>query len=136
MSITLGALTLPDGLIWQDEFAWSPVTQSVEYGLTGALVVQEATRLAGRPITLVGQASGNQSAACWITRADLLTLQAALCVAGAQFTLTLHDARTFTVAPRQDPLEAEARPVVRSFLPAKPNSASWYWLRSVKLQTV
>jgi hypothetical protein len=136
MAITLDALTLPDGLIWEDEFTWSPVAQSTDYGLTGALIVQESTKLAGRPITLAGQSSGNQSAACWITRAHLLTLQTALQVAGAEFTLTLHDARTFTVAPRQDPLDAEARPVVKSFLPADPDDDAWYWLKQVKLQTV
>ena len=123
-------------IIWQDEFAWSPVVQSVDYGLTGALIVQESTRLAGRPITLIGQSSGNQSAACWIARADLLTLQAALDVAGAQFALTLHDGRTFTVMPRQDPLDAEARPVFGSFLPAAPSGMTWYWLKQLKLQTV
>ncbi|MCP5197545.1 MAG: hypothetical protein H6974_12310 [Gammaproteobacteria bacterium] len=136
MAITFGALTLPDGLIWVDEFAWSPVVQKTDYSLSGALILQEATRLAGRPITLIGQSSGHQSAACWITRADLLTLQAALQTVGAEFTLTLHDARTFTVAPRQDPLEAEARPVVGSFLPAHPGNDAWYWLKQIKLQTV
>lgn len=136
MSITLGALTLPDGLVWQDEFTWSPVAQATEYGLTGALFLEESTKQAGRPITLVGQSSGNESALCWISRANLLTLQAALHVAGAQFTLTLHDGRTFTVAPRQDPIEAEARPVVGAFLPADPGNDTWYWLKTLQLQTV
>jgi hypothetical protein len=136
MAITLDEISLPDGLIWEDEFTWSPVAQSTDYGLTGALIVQEAVKLAGRPMTLVGQSEGRQSAACWISRANLLTLQTALHAAGATFTLTLHDARTFTVTPRQDPLEAEARPVVGPFLPADPDNATWYWLKQVKLQTV
>lgn len=136
MALTLGAITLPDGLIWEDEFTWSPVAQSTEYSLTGALIVQEATKLAGRPITLVGQSSGNQSAACWISRANLLVLQAALHVTGATLTLTLHDARTFTVGPRENPIEAEARPIVGSFLPANPDNDSWYWIKRIKLQTV
>ena len=44
MAITLGGLALPRGLRWTDELAWSPVAQSTEYGLTGALIVQEATK--------------------------------------------------------------------------------------------
>jgi hypothetical protein len=47
-------LPLPDDLLWADEHAWSPVVATVSYLLTGALLVQSATRQAGRPITLVG----------------------------------------------------------------------------------
>lgn len=73
-AITLGAMTLPAGLRWDDEYAsWSPVAQSTSYGLTGALLVQEAAKQAGRPLTLTG---GRQY--CWIARADLDTLVAAM----------------------------------------------------------
>lgn len=135
MAITLGAITLPDTLVWEDEFVWSPVAQSTEYSLTGALIVQEATKLAGRPITLVGKSDSNAHTG-GISRTDLLALQAALIVAGASWTLTLHDARTFTVAAQQDPLEAEPLPVYRSFSPANPASDRWYLIRALKLQTV
>jgi len=138
MAITLGALTLPAGLAWQDEFAWSPVSVSSSYSLTGALIVEVATKQAGRPITLIGQSSGNDHTA-WITRANLLTLKAALETAGTTFTLTLHDARTFSVIARPDdssPVEAEPLPVFGSFLPANPQSADWYVLRAVRLTTV
>lgn len=134
MAITLGAITLPDGLTWEDEFAWSPVEQSSEYSLTGALIVQESTKLAGRPITLTGQSDG-QNYTVWISRTNLLSLQAALNVAGARWTLTLHDARTFTVMAAPDPLDAEPLPVYRSFTPASPASGHWYVLRSLKLLT-
>lgn len=135
MAITLGAITLPATLVWEDEFAWSPVAQSTEYSLTGALIVQEATKLAGRPITLVGKSDSNAHTG-GISRTDLLALQTALSVAGASWTLTLHDARTFTVAAQQDPLEAEPLPVYRSFSPANPASDRWYLIRALKLQTV
>lgn len=52
MAITLGALVLPSGLVWSDEFAWTPVAQNIERTLTGALVIEEATKTAVRPITL------------------------------------------------------------------------------------
>lgn len=48
--------------IWPDELDWSPVAQATEYTLTGALVLEEFARQAGRPITLVGE---------WLSRAQL-----------------------------------------------------------------
>ena len=47
-------LTLPDDLLWSDEYAWTPTVASTSYLITGALLIQWATRQAGRPITLVG----------------------------------------------------------------------------------
>ena len=46
------ALPLPDDLLWSDEHAWSPAVASTSYLITGALLIQSATRQAGRPITL------------------------------------------------------------------------------------
>lgn len=135
MAIMLGSLPLCDGLVWSDEFAWTPVQQSQEYSLTGALLMEVGTKQAGRPITLTGQASGRDYTA-WITRADLLTLKAALDVPGATFTLTLHDARTFTVTAAADPLDAEPLPVYGSFAPASPASGHRYHLKTLKLMTV
>ena len=54
-----GALTLPDGLVWSDEDAWSPIAQSIEYGLTGSQIINEAVKQGGRPITLRGVKDGN-----------------------------------------------------------------------------
>jgi hypothetical protein len=135
MAITLGAITLPATLVWEDEFSWSPVAQSAEYSLTGALIVQEATKLAGRPITLAGKSDGTAHTG-GISRTNLLALQTALAVAGATWTLTLHDSRTFTVAARENPLEAEPLAVYRSFFPANPTGDRWYLIRALKLQTV
>ena len=135
MAITLGAITLPAGLVWEDEFAWTPVAQSAEYSLTGALIVQESTKLAGRPITLTGQ-SDEQNHTAWISRTNLLALQTAVTVTGASWTLTLHDARTFTVMAAPDPLDADPLPVYRSFAPASPASGHWYVLRALRLLTV
>lgn len=142
MDITLGALTLPAGLVWSDEIAWSPVSASSTHSLTGALIVEVATKQAGRPITLIGQSSGNDHTA-WITRANLLTLKAALEIADARYTLTLHDGRTFTVMARPDDtddkgsaVDADPLPVAGNFLPANPQTADWYVLRAVRLTTV
>jgi hypothetical protein len=134
MAITLGAITLPAGLMWADEFDWTPVMQSSDYSLTGALIVQTAGKLAGRPITLTGQSDGLDHTA-WISRAALLTLQTALDGAGAEFTLTLHDARTFTVMAN-GPVKATPLPAYKSLRPANPDSDHWYVLESVPLITV
>lgn len=128
MAITLGNITLPSGLIWSDEQEWSPIDQQTSYSLTGALIVEEAEKQAGRLITLTGQVSGNDHTA-WMTRAAIATLRTALDTPLAQFTLTLHDARTFTVIPRRDgngPLACVPLSIYGEFYPANPDSDHWY----------
>jgi len=138
VAITLGALTLPQGLVWSDEFAWSPVVQTADHSLSGALIVQTGARSAGRPITLVGRSSGRDHSAL-ILRADLLTLQSALSIAGAEYTLTLHDSRTFTAIARHEgegPLVVDPLPVYRDLPPANPGSTHWYVIRAIRLLEV
>ena len=105
------ALPLPDDLLWADEHAWSPAVASVSYLLTGALLVQSATKQAGRPITLVGP-----SDMAWVTRATVATLHAwaaaPLAAASGRFELTLRDARVFTVAFRHADTAIDAEPVL------------------------
>lgn len=128
MALTLGALTLPQGLRWADEFDWSPLAQATSYSLTGALIVEQATKQAGRPITLVG---GKDFA--WLTRSEVAALKALL-DAGAEMTLTLHDARTFTVLPAGDePLTVSPLPRVLDSGFANPGNNAWYVLESLTL---
>ena len=105
------ALLLPDDLLWSDEHAWSPVVSSVSYLLTGALLIQSATRLAGRPITLVGAPD-----MAWVSRSAVEQLRAwaalALTASSGRFQLTLADGRAFTVAFRHDDVALEAEPVL------------------------
>lgn len=86
ITLTKGATTieLSDRLEWADEFDWSPIEQSTAYSTTGALLVDVAVKLAGRPITLQGYAT-----AAWITRELCTTLQAWAAEAGTEFTLNL-----------------------------------------------
>lgn len=136
MAITLGTIPLPDGLIWSDEFVWQSVSQSMEYALDGSLVVEVwADRQAGRPITLTGGRTGRTSWA-WMTRAEVVALKAALDDPAAQFTLTLHDGRTFTVIPNRDgdgPLTADPLPVVGDRAPADPGDDHTYVVQAVRL---
>ncbi len=91
LSDGLLSISLPDDLEWIDEFSWSGVEQSSEYTVTGALVVDVATRAAGRPITLK---SGDSA---WVDRATVAALQALADAPGKTMTLTLADAREFDV---------------------------------------
>lgn len=104
------ALVLPDDLLWSDEHAWSPAVASVSYLLTGALLVQSATRQAGRPITLVGAPD-----MAWVTRSVVDALHGwaapALSASAGRLELTLADARVFTVAFRHADTAIEAEPV-------------------------
>ena len=104
-------LELPDDLLWSDEHAWTPAVASVSYLLTGALLVQSATRQAGRPITLTGPID-----MAWVTRGTLMTIHswaaAPLTDTTGRFTLTLSDGRVFTVAFRHADTAIEAEPVL------------------------
>lgn len=88
MAITLTqastTLTLPDALNWVDELSWSPVQQTKAYTTTGALLIEEATRQSGRPITLQGSMDST-----WCTRALVLTLHTWSIAPSAVMTLVL-----------------------------------------------
>jgi len=105
------ALLLPDDLLWTDEHAWTPAVASTSYLITGALLIQSATRQAGRPITLVGAAD-----MAWVTRATVEQLLAWASIpvdaATGRFALTLADGRSFTVAFRHADTPIESEPVL------------------------
>ncbi len=105
------ALVLPDDLLWSDEHSWSPTVASVSYLITGALLVQTATRQAGRPITL--EAPPDMA---WVRRSTVEQLRAwaaePLSENSGRFRLTLLDGRTFTVAFRHSETALEAEPVL------------------------
>lgn len=92
---------LPSDLQWRDEFAWTPVEHDTEYSLTGSLIVQEAERQDGRPITLFGGRTG-----AWMTRAALEALYELASVPDQVMTLNLWG-REFTVIFRRPAIEAE-----------------------------
>ena len=103
-------LLLPDDLLWSDEHSWSPATASVSYLITGALLVQSAVKLAGRPMTLAGAQD-----MAWITRSCVQTLYdwavVPLGESTGRFELSLFDGRVFTVAFRHAEVPIEAEPV-------------------------
>jgi hypothetical protein len=90
--ITLGGVTLPADLAWPDRYAWQPVVVNTEYSLTGALILQSAEKLSGRPITLQG--TNNRA---WATRATVEAIRTLQAVADATYTLSL-EGQSYTVA--------------------------------------
>jgi len=124
---TLGAVQIPRGMVWSDEFGWNAVEKSLDYSVTGAALIDAAVRLAGRPLTLQGEADAG-----WIARGGLKALQA-LNEADpvGEFALVLADGRSFTVqfAPG---LAVEGRPVARPELPVE----DYPYVATVRLITV
>jgi len=86
VSITLDEITLPPDLHWANEFNWSRVARAEDYLLSGALIVEETLKQAGRPIRLYGAVA---------TRNTIESLQAkenpaedmVLTIYGNQFTV-------------------------------------------------
>lgn len=83
-STTASTVELPDALDWTDEFSWSAVEQSQTYTSTGALLIEEAIKQAGRPYTLLG---GMDST--WCTRNVVQALHAWASAGGIALTLTI-----------------------------------------------
>jgi hypothetical protein len=114
MSITLkyGDDTLPldPDLFWADENQYSPVEQSVDRAIGGALIIQvdgDADQ-PGRPITL--QPEDDSSA--WMIRADLDQLNEWSAIPGAVFMLTLRGVDRQVIFRHQDKPAIDAKPVV------------------------
>jgi len=105
---------------------WYAVARAAKYSLTGALIIEEAVKQAGRPITL---AAGEDRAG--LATATLAALQVLNAITGWQGAMTLADRQTFTVAFREEGLAAE--PV----LFAAPGGVDDGWGKiTLKLQTV
>ena len=77
-------LELPSSLAWTDELSWSAVEQTQTYTTTGALLIEEATKQAGRPYTLEGSEDR-----AWCERSLVLALRAWADTPGAVLVLTI-----------------------------------------------
>lgn len=109
---TLGTLDIPRSLVWVDEYAWSATVRTHEYSLTGALIVDVATRQAGRPITLSGTDDHG-----WVSRGSVDALWQMVNTATGPMQLSLADGRTFSVLFASDDNPIEAKPITRAELP-------------------
>ncbi len=114
--ITLDGLELPGDLVFSDEYDWCEVERKSEYSLSGALIVSESVKLAGRPITLEARQESthkqrlNETGAyghIWITRQTLDSLLSKANTPENEMTLVLSDNRTFTVMFREEGITAK-----------------------------
>lgn len=117
MAISLDAITLPSDLIWVDEYAYTPVKQTINTAVNGSLVIEAAAALAGRPMTL----QGGEDAA-WISRATLELLRLKQIQPGLVMTLTLNYGDSYNVLFMQ-PDGIAAKPVIDY---NNPDAADWY----------
>ena len=108
ISLTDGSTVIdlhPD-LYWSDEHTWAPVEQAVGRTLTGALDVQAAARIAGRPITL--EPEDDNSA--WMPYTTVQQLRNWAAVPEKTLVLTLRG-ETYSVIFRHQDGGLEAKPV-------------------------
>ena len=126
--ITLDTLTLPDNLVWSDEFSWAGgVAESREYTIQGKLIIQASAVQSGsgRPVTLSGD---------WISREDLLTLQEWAGDPDKTMVLTLHDGRSFEVRFRHSEAPVIEAPQVHE--EADPVAGTEHEIESLKLEVL
>jgi len=116
MSITLDGIDLPADLIWIDEYAHTPVRQTVSTAVDGSLIVEAAAQTKGRPITLAGGADYG-----WMQRSILELLRAKQYQAGLTMMLNLRGT-AYSVLFTQ-PGGIEAQPVVDY---NTPDASDWY----------
>ncbi len=112
MSITLSdgttTIELHRDLFWSDENDWQPVEQTATRTITGALVVQSSSRVAGRPITLAPE----DESSAWMARSVIEALRNFAAVPGKTMTLTLRGVSRSVIFRHHDGNAIEARPVV------------------------
>lgn len=116
-------LELPDDMEWSNEFEWTPLTTNTTYLITGAMLVNTAKRLAGRPITLESKENG-----AWIDYATASALYEFTNDDEAIMELTLADDRKFDVIFTDNPLS------IKPVWFASPNSD--YYKATIKLITI
>jgi len=121
MDITLtfagNTVVLPDALRWADEYDWNPIEQTKTYTTTGALVLDQGTRQAGRPITLQGD-----EASTWMLRSACDQVMAWKEIAGVELSLVLRGVER-TVVFDHERGGFEARPLIEF---SDVDATDWY----------
>jgi hypothetical protein len=90
-------VTLPDDLIWIDEFETSQIAQESSRTLSGSLVVFEGVKIKGRSMNL---ASDDDSG--WINRLDLIALRALFEQVDETYTLNFNGTDYTVIADKSN----------------------------------
>ena len=122
MPNTLGALTLPDQMMWTDQYAWSPAAGQAQRTIAGGLALFTQSLTKGRPITLEAQ-----DGVAWLTQQQVEEIMAMAAQPGAAFTLNWNG-ETHTVR------FAHHAPPVAEFTPIMPMADQYTGI--IKLITV
>jgi len=128
---SLAEISLPNDLLWSDEFSWNSTSGEVAYSLTGALIYEVGNKQSGRYITL--EAPDDEMA--WIPRSALLTLRSWMQPALRTMRLKLEyptDTREFVVMFRHGEDSIIASPVTKF---ASHADTDWFKV-SIKLMEV
>lgn len=121
MTNSLAGISLDDEIAWTDELDWTPIEQSLSRGQTGHMIVQEGTKVGGRPMTLT----------MLLTRATIDLLRAQLTT--TQLPLVLYGT-TYQVRWRHADKPIEAAPLVDYVNPASmPTLAHSVTLRLIEV---
>jgi hypothetical protein len=134
----LNAIALPDDLYWSDESQYSAIAQTVQYSLTGALLIQEGVKQAGRYITLAGKED-----MAWITRTTLEALIALANTPNTIMTLTMNvrhegqasTTRVFDVMFRHFEGGLDIANI-KEFDEQGDNSNTWFKINAIRLMEV
>lgn len=113
-SLDLGADPALGGeqLEWVDEWEWTPVAQEQERSLTGKLLVQQGSKLHGRPITL------KSNGGAWFPLSLVRSLEVLRDIPGRVMPLTLPDGRAFHVIfDHSEGAPLKASPLFREVAP-------------------
>lgn len=115
-------LMLDPDLQWRDEFDWTPIEETEERGITGALIIDIGIKSGGRPITL---APPDDSAA-WMTRSTLAALQVWEANPATLMTLSLRGVNYQVRFCRTNGAPIEAHPVQFIADPLPGQIGDWY----------
>jgi len=84
MANSLGALSLPDQIIWADQYNFAPVAGQAVRTIAGGFAMFTQSMAAGQPVTLEAR-----DGVAWLTQANVDTLMTMAAQAGTVFLLTL-----------------------------------------------
>jgi hypothetical protein len=80
---TLGALTLPDQIIWADRYSYTPITGQNNRTLAGGFAIFNQLATKGRPITLDAR-----DGVAWLTQSQVDSLMTMAAAVGATYVFT------------------------------------------------